>query len=148
MLFLFIEMLAITVRVVLHRHHHSFLLIYCSTGCLSSLSSPLSLPFPPLPPKLFPLTAFHLPSLLWCASFPDHLALMIELLGKIPRHYALSGKYSEEYFTNRGMPLLCLWPAVGAVAEGGKEVKGVCQHVICGSFRQQQSSRFCPEALI
>ncbi|XP_019944949.1 SRSF protein kinase 1a isoform X3 [Paralichthys olivaceus] len=32
----------------------------------------------------------------------DHLALMIELLGKIPRHYALSGKYSQEYFTNRG----------------------------------------------
>ncbi|XP_059188949.1 SRSF protein kinase 1a isoform X1 [Centropristis striata] len=32
----------------------------------------------------------------------DHLALMIELLGKIPRHYALSGKYSQEYFTKRG----------------------------------------------
>ncbi|KAM9785879.1 SRSF protein kinase 1a [Neosynchiropus ocellatus] len=32
----------------------------------------------------------------------DHLALMIELLGKIPRHYAMSGKYSQEYFTKRG----------------------------------------------
>ncbi|MEQ2279300.1 SRSF protein kinase 1 [Ameca splendens] len=32
----------------------------------------------------------------------DHLALMIELLGKIPRHYALVGKYSQEYFTKRG----------------------------------------------
>ncbi|KAM6929890.1 SRSF protein kinase 1a [Lycodopsis pacificus] len=32
----------------------------------------------------------------------DHLALMIELLGKIPRPYALSGKYSQEYFTKRG----------------------------------------------
>uniref|UniRef100_A0A8C5HQU6 non-specific serine/threonine protein kinase n=1 Tax=Gouania willdenowi TaxID=441366 RepID=A0A8C5HQU6_GOUWI len=32
----------------------------------------------------------------------DHLALMIELLGKIPRHFALSGKYSQEYFTKRG----------------------------------------------
>ncbi|XP_067383620.1 SRSF protein kinase 1a isoform X2 [Channa argus] len=31
----------------------------------------------------------------------DHLALVIELLGKIPRHYALSGKYSQEYFTRR-----------------------------------------------
>uniref|UniRef100_A0A674PGW0 non-specific serine/threonine protein kinase n=1 Tax=Takifugu rubripes TaxID=31033 RepID=A0A674PGW0_TAKRU len=31
----------------------------------------------------------------------DHLALMIELLGPIPRHYALSGKYSQEYFTRR-----------------------------------------------
>lgn len=27
---------------------------------------------------------------------------MIELLGKIPRHYALSGKYAQEYFTKRG----------------------------------------------
>ncbi|XP_072306188.1 SRSF protein kinase 1a isoform X2 [Eucyclogobius newberryi] len=32
----------------------------------------------------------------------DHLALMIELLGKIPRHYALNGKYSQEYFNKRG----------------------------------------------
>nr|XP_020474774.1 SRSF protein kinase 1 isoform X1 [Monopterus albus] len=32
----------------------------------------------------------------------DHLALMIELLGKIPRQYAQSGKYSQEYFTKRG----------------------------------------------
>lgn len=56
-----------------------------------------------------------LPLLLWCASFPDHLALMIELLGKIPRHYALSGKYSQEYFTKRGMPPLCQWLALGAV---------------------------------
>lgn len=32
----------------------------------------------------------------------DHLALMIELLGKVPRHFALSGKYSQEYFTKRG----------------------------------------------
>uniref|UniRef100_UPI0037E704E6 SRSF protein kinase 1a n=1 Tax=Semicossyphus pulcher TaxID=241346 RepID=UPI0037E704E6 len=31
----------------------------------------------------------------------DHLALMIELLGKIPRHYALSGKLSQEYFNKR-----------------------------------------------
>uniref|UniRef100_A0A673CXA2 non-specific serine/threonine protein kinase n=1 Tax=Sphaeramia orbicularis TaxID=375764 RepID=A0A673CXA2_9TELE len=31
----------------------------------------------------------------------DHLALMIELLGKIPRHYALGGKYSQEYFTKK-----------------------------------------------
>ncbi|KAM4611019.1 SRSF protein kinase 1a isoform 2-T2 [Polymixia lowei] len=32
----------------------------------------------------------------------DHLALVIELLGKIPRHCALSGKFSQEYFTKRG----------------------------------------------
>ncbi|XP_071022202.1 SRSF protein kinase 1-like isoform X2 [Oncorhynchus clarkii lewisi] len=32
----------------------------------------------------------------------DHLALIIELLGKVPRHYALSGKFSQEYFNRRG----------------------------------------------
>uniref|UniRef100_A0AAY4BJ68 non-specific serine/threonine protein kinase n=1 Tax=Denticeps clupeoides TaxID=299321 RepID=A0AAY4BJ68_9TELE len=32
----------------------------------------------------------------------DHLALIIELLGKIPRHFALSGKFSQEYFSRRG----------------------------------------------
>ncbi|KAM9751883.1 SRSF protein kinase 1a isoform 2-T2 [Menidia menidia] len=32
----------------------------------------------------------------------DHLALVIELLGKIPRHYVLNGKYSQEYFNKRG----------------------------------------------
>ncbi|MBN3322289.1 SRPK1 kinase, partial [Atractosteus spatula] len=31
----------------------------------------------------------------------DHLALIIELMGKIPRHLALCGKYSQEYFTRR-----------------------------------------------
>lgn len=34
----------------------------------------------------------------------DHLALMIELLGDFPRHLALGGKYSSEYFTRRGTP--------------------------------------------
>ncbi|XP_059359668.1 SRSF protein kinase 1-like isoform X2 [Carassius carassius] len=32
----------------------------------------------------------------------DHLALIIELLGHIPRHYALSGKFSQEYFSCKG----------------------------------------------
>ncbi|XP_046358189.1 SRSF protein kinase 3-like isoform X1 [Haliotis rufescens] len=32
----------------------------------------------------------------------DHLAHVIELLGPIPRHIALSGKYSREYFNRRG----------------------------------------------
>ncbi|TRY60103.1 hypothetical protein DNTS_012007 [Danionella cerebrum] len=31
----------------------------------------------------------------------DHLALIIELLGHIPRHYALSGKFSQEYFSRK-----------------------------------------------
>uniref|UniRef100_A0A8C4R8H5 non-specific serine/threonine protein kinase n=1 Tax=Eptatretus burgeri TaxID=7764 RepID=A0A8C4R8H5_EPTBU len=32
----------------------------------------------------------------------DHIALIIELLGKIPRKYCLSGKYSKEFFTRQG----------------------------------------------
>ncbi|XP_051508434.1 SRSF protein kinase 1a isoform X2 [Myxocyprinus asiaticus] len=35
----------------------------------------------------------------------DHLALIIELLGHIPCHYALSGKFSQEYFSRKGMPV-------------------------------------------
>uniref|UniRef100_A0AAR2KGQ2 non-specific serine/threonine protein kinase n=1 Tax=Pygocentrus nattereri TaxID=42514 RepID=A0AAR2KGQ2_PYGNA len=32
----------------------------------------------------------------------DHLAHVIELLGPIPTHFALSGRYSREYFNRRG----------------------------------------------
>lgn len=32
----------------------------------------------------------------------DHLAHVIELLGKVPRHIALSGKYSREFFNKKG----------------------------------------------
>ncbi|KAF7695678.1 hypothetical protein HF521_007401 [Silurus meridionalis] len=32
----------------------------------------------------------------------DHLAHVIELLGSIPTHFALSGRYSREYFNRRG----------------------------------------------
>lgn len=86
------------------------MIIHCSTWLFA-----ISLPSPPLV-KLLPTDSLSsLPLLLWCASFPDHLALMIELLGKIPRHYALSGKYSQEYFTKRGTPPLCQWLALGAV---------------------------------
>uniref|UniRef100_A0A3P9Q2R0 non-specific serine/threonine protein kinase n=1 Tax=Poecilia reticulata TaxID=8081 RepID=A0A3P9Q2R0_POERE len=31
----------------------------------------------------------------------DHIAHIIELLGCIPRHFALSGKYSREFFNRR-----------------------------------------------
>lgn len=34
--------------------------------------------------------------------FLDHIAHIIELLGCIPRHFALSGKYSREFFNRRG----------------------------------------------
>uniref|UniRef100_UPI00358FC2BA SRSF protein kinase 2 isoform X2 n=1 Tax=Myxine glutinosa TaxID=7769 RepID=UPI00358FC2BA len=32
----------------------------------------------------------------------DHIALIIELLGKIPRRHCLSGKYSKEFFNRQG----------------------------------------------
>jgi len=32
----------------------------------------------------------------------DHIAHIIELLGPIPRHIALSGKYSREFFNKKG----------------------------------------------
>ena len=32
----------------------------------------------------------------------DHLAHIIELIGNIPKHIALSGKYSREFFTKKG----------------------------------------------
>lgn len=32
----------------------------------------------------------------------DHIALIIELLGKIPRKLILAGKYSKEFFTKKG----------------------------------------------
>lgn len=50
---------------------------------LSFLSPVLLSPFLPHPP-------------------PDHIAHIIELLGCIPRHFALSGKYSREFFNRRG----------------------------------------------
>lgn len=32
----------------------------------------------------------------------DHIALIIELLGKVPRKLVLAGKYSKEFFTKKG----------------------------------------------
>lgn len=32
----------------------------------------------------------------------DHLAHIIELLGTIPKHIALSGKYSRDFFNRKG----------------------------------------------
>lgn len=46
-------------------------------------------PHPSFPPS-FPLSSI------------DHIAHIIELLGCIPRHFALSGKYSREFFNRRG----------------------------------------------
>lgn len=54
----------------------------------------------------------------WLTSPPhftcvtDHIALIIELLGKVPRKLILAGKYSKEFFTKKGkdatvMPCVC-----------------------------------------
>lgn len=48
-----------------------------------------------------PFTSSVFPSPL-CLCFVDHIAHIIELLGCIPRHFALSGKYSREFFNRRG----------------------------------------------
>lgn len=40
--------------------------------------------------------------LFFVCLFIDHLAHIIELLGAIPTHFALSGRYSREYFNRRG----------------------------------------------
>lgn len=37
-----------------------------------------------------------------CFLLSDHLAHIIELLGKVPRHIALSGKYSKDFFNKKG----------------------------------------------
>ncbi|XP_067951055.1 SRSF protein kinase 3-like [Watersipora subatra] len=51
----------------------------------------------------------------------DHLAHIIELLGPIPRHIALGGKYSREYFNRRGelrhINKLKPWPLVDVLME-------------------------------
>uniref|UniRef100_A0A3Q1H7M5 non-specific serine/threonine protein kinase n=1 Tax=Anabas testudineus TaxID=64144 RepID=A0A3Q1H7M5_ANATE len=39
---------------------------------------------------------------LFSPSTSDHIAQIMELLGKIPPAVALSGKYSAEYFSRRG----------------------------------------------
>lgn len=59
---------------------------FCSSNFFCTLSLSISSIFPVLHPSL-PI---------------DHIAHIIELLGCIPRHFALSGKYSREFFNRRG----------------------------------------------
>lgn len=61
--------------------------------------SPLSFhPILPLSFSSFPCSSSSFLPL----SSVDHIAHIIELLGVIPRHFALSGKYSREFFNRRG----------------------------------------------
>lgn len=41
-------------------------------------------------------------SLCLSSLLADHIALIIELLGKVPRKLVLAGKYSKEFFTKKG----------------------------------------------
>lgn len=102
-------------------------IIIIITHCFCCLS-PINLLFhmTVVPSLFYPFSSpchTSLITLFRCASFPDHLALMIELLGKIPRHYALSGKYSQEYFTKKGMhPCVCgpPWESGRMAVRGGR----------------------------
>lgn len=113
-----INWLFIALHHFIQDYHHPLFLIRFVAPPLSPLQT-VSL--------LLPVSS----SFLWCASFPDHLALVIELLGKIPRHYALCGKYSQEYFNKRGMPPLCVWLTLGEVD---------------GKMKDPDSVRFCVQA--
>uniref|UniRef100_A0A8C5SPD4 non-specific serine/threonine protein kinase n=1 Tax=Laticauda laticaudata TaxID=8630 RepID=A0A8C5SPD4_LATLA len=57
----------------------------------------------------------------------DHIALIIELLGKIPRKYAVLGKYSKEFFTKKDKRLLNLFLKTSSdgasTTSGGKPFK-------------------------
>lgn len=51
----------------------------------------------------------------------DHLALMMELIGRIPKHLALAGKYSKEFFNRNGelrhIRSLKFWPCERVLTE-------------------------------
>lgn len=51
----------------------------------------------------------------------DHLALMMELVGRMPKHLALSGKYSKEFFNRSGelrhIRSLKFWPCERVLIE-------------------------------
>ena len=51
----------------------------------------------------------------------DHLALMMELIGRMPKHLALSGKYSKQYFNRNGelrhIRSLKFWPCDRVLTE-------------------------------
>lgn len=63
---------------------------FLSLFCFYFYRCPSVSPPPPLFPSSLPLSSI------------DHIAHIIELLGCIPRHFALSGKYSREFFNRRG----------------------------------------------
>lgn len=82
----------------------------------------------------------HVPATLpipWSCSFwpsfshSDHLALIIELLGQIPCHFALSGKFSQEYFSRQGTPVNQVEPRLeGGVLRERKSQELQWQHTL------------------
>lgn len=51
---------------------------------------------------LFVLSVFLSPSPLAIVCCVDHIALIIELLGSVPRKLIMTGKYSKDFFTKKG----------------------------------------------
>jgi hypothetical protein len=40
----------------------------------------------------------------------DHIALIMELLGKVPRKVVAAGKYSREFFSKKGNVMMSHYP--------------------------------------
>lgn len=61
----------------------------------------------------------------------DHIAHVIELLGEIPRHVALGGRYSREFFNRKGEGGAGAgcgqweWPGLGVVSGWGQVRPGL-----------------------
>lgn len=61
----------------------------------------LSPPTPAPPPHPSQQPSFLLP-----CKMADHIALIIELLGMVPRKLIIAGKYSKDFFTKKGNTVL------------------------------------------
>lgn len=75
--------------------------------------------FLPVPRTTFvtPVMCVFFPPLK-CLKHTDHIALIIELLGKVPRKLIVAGKYSKEFFTKKGK-MMYLFPDI----KGAKMLK-------------------------
>lgn len=64
----------------------------------------------------------------------DHLALFMELLGRIPRRMASTGKYAREFFNRQGelrhIKRLRYWPLENVLIEKYDLTKHEVQHII------------------
>ncbi|MBN3277289.1 SRPK2 kinase, partial [Polyodon spathula] len=70
---------------------------------VTAVAAPVALGTIPEHSSTFSLVCKPRPGSQWITNprLTDHIAHIIELLGSIPRHFALSGKYSREFFNRR-----------------------------------------------